>query len=51
MRDPRRWMRPAVAAVAGTAAGAGLVLLSHQRRGRTADPDGAQQADGAGDRG
>jgi hypothetical protein len=33
MRDPRNWVRPAVAIVAGTAAGAGLVLLQ-VRRGR-----------------
>jgi hypothetical protein len=32
MRDPRNWVRPAVAVVGGTAAGAGLVLLRlHQR--------------------
>jgi hypothetical protein len=34
MRDPRRWARPAVAALAGSVAGGGLVLLSLRRRGR-----------------
>ena len=33
MRDPRNWVRPAAAAVAGTAAGTALVLLQI-RRGR-----------------
>ena len=33
MRDPRNWVRPAVAVVAGTAAGTALVLLQI-RRGR-----------------
>ena len=33
MRDPRNWVRPAVAIVAGTAAGTALVLLQ-VRRGR-----------------
>ncbi len=33
MRDPRNWVRPAVAVVGGAAAGAGLLLLGlHQRR-------------------
>jgi hypothetical protein len=33
MRDPRNWVRPAIAVIGGTAAGAGLVLLGwHQRR-------------------
>ena len=36
MRDPRNWVRPAVAIVAGTAAGTALVLLQ-VRRGRV-DP-------------
>jgi hypothetical protein len=32
MRDPRNWLRPALALLGGGAAGAGLVLLrSHQR--------------------
>ena len=34
MRDPRNWVRPALAVVGGTAAGAGLVLLGVHRRGR-----------------
>jgi hypothetical protein len=32
MRDPRNWARPAAALVAGTAAGAALVLLRSRRR-------------------
>jgi len=32
MRDPRNWARPAVAVVAGSAAGAALVLLRARRR-------------------
>ena len=33
MRDPRNWVRPAIAVVGGAAAGAGLLLLGvHQRR-------------------
>ena len=38
MRDPRNWVRPAAAVVAGTAAGAALVVLSVRRgrRGRAA---------------
>jgi hypothetical protein len=32
MRDPRNWVRPAVAIVAGSAAGAALVLLRARRR-------------------
>jgi hypothetical protein len=32
MRDPRNWARPAAAAVAGSAAGAALVLLRARRR-------------------
>jgi hypothetical protein len=32
MRDPRNWARPAVAIVAGTAAGGALVLLRARRR-------------------
>ena len=35
MRDPRRWARPAAALLVGAAAGAGLVLLGLQRRGRS----------------
>jgi len=33
MRDPRNWVRPAIAVVGGAAAGAGLLLLGlHQHR-------------------
>jgi hypothetical protein len=32
MRDPRNWARPAAALVAGSAAGAGLVLLRARKR-------------------
>ncbi|MGA3362571.1 MAG: hypothetical protein ABSD82_11140 [Solirubrobacteraceae bacterium] len=33
MRDPRNWVRPAIAVLGGAAAGAGLLLLGrHQRR-------------------
>jgi len=36
MRDPRNWVRPAIAVLGGAAAGAGLLLLgSHQRRRRS----------------
>jgi hypothetical protein len=35
MRDPRRWVRPAAALLAGGAAGTGLLLLRLQRRGRS----------------
>jgi hypothetical protein len=35
MRDPRNWARPAIAAVAGGAAGAGLLLLGRHRRHRS----------------
>jgi hypothetical protein len=34
MRDPRNWVRPAAAIVAGGAAGAALVLLRARRRGQ-----------------
>jgi hypothetical protein len=34
MRDPRNWVRPAAAVVAGSAAGAALVLLRARRRGQ-----------------
>jgi hypothetical protein len=39
MRDPRNWVRPAAAVVAGTAAGTALVLLQI-RRGRRQRPGG-----------
>ncbi len=35
MRDPRNWARPAVAVVAGGAAGTALVLLRARRRARS----------------
>jgi hypothetical protein len=49
MRDPRNWVRPALALVGGTAAGAGLVLLRlHQRHRERGDAeDGATQVDGS----
>jgi hypothetical protein len=34
MRDPRNWVRPAVAVVAGTAAGGALVVLRARRRAK-----------------
>ncbi|HWG08701.1 MAG TPA: hypothetical protein VN672_06805 [Solirubrobacteraceae bacterium] len=34
MRDPRNWVRPAAAIVAGSAAGAALVVLRARRRAR-----------------
>jgi hypothetical protein len=34
MRDPRNWVRPAAALVAGTAAGAALVVLRARQRHR-----------------
>jgi len=36
MRDPRNWVRPAVAIVAGTAAGGALVVLGARRRAQAA---------------
>jgi hypothetical protein len=38
MRDPRNWARPAAALVAGTAAGAALVLLRARQRHRDQPP-------------
>ncbi len=38
MRDPRNWARPAAAVVAGSAAGAALVLLRARRRARGSSP-------------
>jgi hypothetical protein len=38
MRDPRNWARPAVALVAGTAAGTALVLLRARRRAHASPP-------------
>jgi hypothetical protein len=39
MRDPRNWARPAAAVVAGSAAGAALVLLRARRRTGAQAPD------------
>jgi hypothetical protein len=46
MRDPRNWVRPAVAVVGGAAAGAGLLLLGmhHRSRGRTATTRGESES-------
>jgi hypothetical protein len=38
MRDPRNWARPAAAVVAGSAAGAALVLLRARRRTKVSSP-------------
>jgi len=38
MRDPRNWVRPAAALVAGGAAGTALVLLRARRRAQVAPP-------------
>jgi len=40
MRDPRNWARPAAAVVAGSAAGAALVVLRARRRARAEVPSG-----------
>jgi len=50
MRDPRRWARPAVALVAGTVAGAGLVLLGIQRRGRSRELPATVESAAGGER-
>ena len=39
MRDPRNWLRPAAAIVAGSAAGGALIILQARRRGQHS-PDG-----------
>jgi hypothetical protein len=39
MRDPRNWVRPAAAVVAGGVAGSALVLLRARRRAQTARLD------------
>ncbi len=46
MRDPRNWVRPAVALVGGTAAGAGLVILRMHQRHRDNDPARLRKAAG-----
>jgi len=38
MRDPRNWVRPAAALVAGTAAGTALVVLRARRRAQATPP-------------
>jgi hypothetical protein len=38
MRDPRNWVRPVAAVVAGSAAGAALVLLRARNRARRSAP-------------
>jgi hypothetical protein len=40
MRDPRNWVRPAVAVVAGGTAGAALVLLRARRKAQSRPPLG-----------
>ncbi|MGD0980567.1 MAG: hypothetical protein ABR946_03705 [Solirubrobacteraceae bacterium] len=47
MRDPRNWLRPALALLGGSAAGAGLLLVrvhqrhrAHARRGSDPTPPG-----------
>jgi hypothetical protein len=43
MRDPRNWVRPAAAVVAGSAAGAALVVLRARRRAQdSAGPFGVR---------
>jgi hypothetical protein len=50
MRGPRRWVRRAVALVAGTVAGAGLLLLRIQRRGRSRELPANVDSAGGGER-
>ncbi len=47
MRDPRNWARPAAAVVAGSAAGAALVLLRARRRTSARSPALADVRDSA----
>jgi hypothetical protein len=49
MRDPRNWVRPAAAIVAGSAAGGALVILRARRRTQRS-PDGLAVARGAAER-
>ncbi len=46
MRDPRNWVRPVAAVVAGGAAGTALVLLRARRRAQERSPslDGVREA-------
>jgi len=45
MRDPRNWVRPAIAVVGGAAAGAGLLLLGLQQRRRSRSRDLLERAE------
>ena len=38
MRDPRNWVRPALAVIGGSLAAAGLLMLGRQRRRRSGEP-------------
>ena len=38
MRDPRNWVRPALAVVGGSLAGAGLLVLGVKRHRRSSEP-------------
>jgi hypothetical protein len=50
MRDPRNWVRPALAVVGGSLAGAGLLVLGVKRHRRSSEPlEGSPP--GAGDAG
>jgi hypothetical protein len=50
MRDPRNWVRPAAALVAGSAAGTALVLLRARRRAQGASGGGLDVARDAAER-
>jgi hypothetical protein len=45
MRDPRNWLRPALALLCGGAAGAGLLLLGRRQSRRTRSDDESPGAD------
>jgi len=52
MRDPRNWVRPALAVIGGSLAGAGLLILGLKRRRRGGEqrepaPDTAPDGGGA----
>jgi len=49
MRDPRNWLRPAAAIVAGSAAGGALIILQARRRAQH-PPDGLKLARGTAER-
>lgn len=38
MRDPRNWVRPAIAVIGGSLAAAGLLMIGRQRRRRSGEP-------------